>query len=1470
VAGSQLSKCFWAAGVIVGWPMASWGQSLIPDGTLGNEASQVRTEIQGEASGSLRGPFKLIEGGAARGPNLFHSFQSFGVEAGQRVYFASPSGIEQLFSRVTGNQASQIDGTLGVLGPADLFLLNPNGILFGPGARLDISGSFTASTAETFDFTTGHSFGAVAPQDDTLLSINVPVGLQFNHTLHQPTQGEIVTRGQLEAGQDLALLGKQLYLEGRLKAEGDLTLKAEETMTVRDTAAEAFVAQAGGDLTLQGNQGIDILTLQHLEQTPFMSGGDLTLLSDGEISGDAHFRSGGDLRFLTLAEQPGRLVSLYDPILSADGDLVFGDYTGVALKLEATGSIEAGNIEITGPDTTLVADGSGSDEDLLASSRAAIFRAGEAITVGSINTSNQDGGDGGHIILVASGDITTTGAFQHPDGFPVALGSFSFSTTDDVGKGGDISLSSGAGNIAAAGGSIESSAIARRGQSGGGGTISISSTSGNILAQNELRSLSVSSRGGFGHGGDILISSISGDITTQQGLEASSFGTSPGRTGGNISLISSSGAITTGDNLNSFSLSASGRSGNGGDILISSASGDIFLDGSLSAFSSAIDENGNGGNILVSSVSGNITTLGNLNSLSLSNQSNSGNAGNISLTTQEGSIIGNQTRVVAPSVASVGGKAGTGGNIQLKANQISGLDIFTLSSAGTAGDVEIQGLGDRLTINNLRIITSGQFEVPGVGEQDILLDRDDFGQAGNTIITNAGDIEFNAVEIQGDANGSRPAGDVTITSPGEVTFSNGQINSSANREGNAGEIVINAQRFLLGDGGQILAATTGSGNGGSITINATETIVLGEGVQDFEPVISVEASASGRAGNILINTPKFVLAETARITATATQTATGLEGGGSITLLADQMNLAGGGAILAETEGQAPGGVLTLAPYQTNPNLDITLAPGAQLSASTSGSGPGGNINLTAPQSIRILGAGSLSAETRGSGTGGVISIAASSLEIAEGTRISTTAKLPQPQLVETVSVTGDFFDQIDVDAGGPLPTAGSFLSRFTFTVPETGAMITDLDLRFSVAHPSTGELLVRLESPEGTVTQLFAGIGGEGDNFQDTLLNDAVTTSIQAGIPPFIGSFGPALDGALNVFNGENATGTWTLEVNDFAAGNDGGLFRAGEAAPWGTALGTQLLLSTQNQGITSVLVPVPPPTPTFDNPNLGQGGTIRIEADQLNLSNSSILAETEGFTRGGDINLSASQLTLDNSNITVRSLGSGDSGSINIDSSSALLLSNGSLIETNAGGSGNGGNIAITTPFLIGLPGENSDIIANAMGGDGGRVDIAAQNLLNFQQRDAQTFSQLRSNLSNDISASSETGTDGTVTLDIPDLDPANDLALLPLDLVDSSELIERTVCSVSNKSEFRVTGRGGVPAGPTDTLSTLPVWEDGEQIAEQPKTPLTALVEAQRWSTTVDGKVLLYAAIPSAMRTRSPSCQTIQEVIKTDSTG
>jgi filamentous hemagglutinin family protein len=193
------------------WPMVARSQ-VLPDQSLGAEASIVNLAAPNQV---------LITGGAQRSSLLFHSFKDLNVAAGEAVLFVPGGAVETIFSRVTGGSPSNILGNLGVVGSANLFLLNPKGILFGPQAQLSLSGSFIATTADRFTFG-NQSFSAIDPVAPPLLTVSLPVGLGFG-----ASPGSIVNQSVGETGfgltvrpfKTLGLLGGDIVMDsGHLTA----------------------------------------------------------------------------------------------------------------------------------------------------------------------------------------------------------------------------------------------------------------------------------------------------------------------------------------------------------------------------------------------------------------------------------------------------------------------------------------------------------------------------------------------------------------------------------------------------------------------------------------------------------------------------------------------------------------------------------------------------------------------------------------------------------------------------------------------------------------------------------------------------------------------------------------------------------------------------------------------------------------------------------------------------------------------------------------------------------------------------------------------------------------------------------------------------------------------------------------------------------------------------------------------------
>ncbi|MGB7441167.1 MAG: filamentous hemagglutinin N-terminal domain-containing protein [Coleofasciculaceae cyanobacterium] len=226
---------------------------ILLDNTLGAESSVVTPDV-------IKGiPSDRIDGGATRGANLFHSFEQFSVLEGQGAYFTNSAGIANILSRVTGTNRSDILGRLGVLGNANLFLINPNGIVFGENASLDLQGSFLATTANAIRLGDEGLFSASQPATSNLLTVQ-PSAIWFNALATQPIvnqslavslidQPNIVNRPpglQVPAGQTLALVGGDIRLEG-----GNLTA-AGGRMELGSVAGvgEVSLTQTGNRLLL--------------------------------------------------------------------------------------------------------------------------------------------------------------------------------------------------------------------------------------------------------------------------------------------------------------------------------------------------------------------------------------------------------------------------------------------------------------------------------------------------------------------------------------------------------------------------------------------------------------------------------------------------------------------------------------------------------------------------------------------------------------------------------------------------------------------------------------------------------------------------------------------------------------------------------------------------------------------------------------------------------------------------------------------------------------------------------------------------------------------------------------------------------------------------------------------------------------------------------------------------------------------
>jgi len=751
---------------------------VVLDGTLGH-------------SGPLPGPDYQIKAdlGQQHGGNLFHSFQDFNLQSFESATFSGPNSVNNVISRVTGGNPSNIDGLLRSTIPnADMYFLNPYGIMFGPNARLDVQGSFHASTADTLRLQDGGQFNARQPGNSLLTVAPVEAfGFLTNMPATITTEDSDLS---VPENQTLSLIGGDLRLNGQSPIQFDedgfaaifarsKLSAASGRINLASVASRGEIIPHESELDLNGEGGkIQI---------------DNTLIDVSSRGSGAVFIRGGQLAMQDSTIQANTLADLngknIDMRLSESID-IRGDL--LAVLNQTFGKGNAGSITINTP--YLEVTGSFVDASTLDVGRAGDIKV-EATQMAlkggaKFSSSTLGSGQGGQLEIKVTDSISLSGlrkgiwlvnGVSYID-YPSTIASSTFGS----GKSGIIIVTTDHLNLV-----------------------------GGLIAESSM---------GMGNVGDIIINADRVNLT-----EGAFIGTNSLIAGqaGNIKMtisdtLSMSGSRTGWyhvpggvfkfkENQTSIQILLWGKAqASKSGIFISADT--IILENEGSITTSTFGDNAG------SNVSVDVNHLY-LNSGGQINSSNAafvgdivrvgkGNSGTIQIVAT-GDIIasGRSERSLPSGLFTNTDSSGQGGNIEVQVNQLkldSGGEIAAKSfNIGNAGEIIIQANSIDIS-NEGNISTSAEHATGGnisVNAPNLLYLR------GGQITTSVG-------------TGKGRGGDITISGPVFVVLDKGKIKAQAD-EGSGGNIRITSDQFIKSSD-SLVSASSRLGLDGSVHIDSPD------------------------------------------------------------------------------------------------------------------------------------------------------------------------------------------------------------------------------------------------------------------------------------------------------------------------------------------------------------------------------------------------------------------------------------------------------------------------------------------------------------------------------------------------------------------------------------------------------------------------------------------------------------------------
>lgn len=778
-----------------------------------------------------------ITGGTRTGTNLFHSFGDFNIPAHNVANFLNgvsfdvngsplPPGLptENILARVTGQSPSIIFGTMQTTGfhNANLFLMNPSGILFGPGASLNVGGSVTFTTADYVRLTDGVRFNAVvSAAADALLSSSPVAAYGFLGT----SPSGIVLQGSLfmrPEGTSVSLVA------------GDITIQSDKPES--GTAQPAILSAPGGQIGLASTASRGEFVAKTLAPFPNNSGQSFGTLGTVKVSQESILDVSGNgggtvlIRGGTFVIDsasisanttgPGRITNGVESIgggidiaVEKDMRIQNGATLQTNMTKNATPDVQYGGVvlkadrlEILGsqvfedPSTTgifsAVARGTtgGSAGDIKLESNSILVRDfGNGATF--LETSTLGAGKASNIAIRSLGNLELDG--------PITIDSIASST----GRAGNIQLSSFQGNILMTNGPFISS-LSGRDSSGKVGSITLTAKDGEILLSgtiDEPGTLFTHIDGEGANTGEGGIQIITKNLTIENsGIQIDNF--TPHKPGDLTLVLTGRLSMTSNAGTSSTLLTTTRREAQSADLSISAPN--ILLTGK-SLISTETYRNGDGGTLNIF-------------------------ADNLDLT-RESQITSSSRFNPSPPPGSPETPSGTGGTITVR-----GLD------KNFAKSVHVDGNGSGFFSNS-------------EGE----------GPAGN-IVVNANLVAIeNGGKISAETTGTSSkatGGSIIVNATDHVTMTSGaSITANSKGPADAGKININAgQQLDLVDNSSITTTTeSAQANGGDIDIRAVERVRL------VHSRISTSVNgAEGSGGNIFID-PKVVVIQDSDVTARA-------------------------------------------------------------------------------------------------------------------------------------------------------------------------------------------------------------------------------------------------------------------------------------------------------------------------------------------------------------------------------------------------------------------------------------------------------------------------------------------------------------------------------------------------------------------------------------------------------------------------